>query len=121
MHADPEHGIIVTPSAKHALFITLATVLEPGDEVSVPTPSWVSYAPMVQLLGAQAVSVPLDPKDEFTLTSDRLEEKMTGRTRAILINTPKQSDRTGSHRRRGGCRHTGGRRARPGSHHGRDL
>ncbi len=88
VHADPERGIIVTPSAKHALYITLATVLDAGDEVLVPTPSWVSYAPMVQLFGARAVSVPLQPEDDFTLTADRLEDKVTGRTRAILINTP---------------------------------
>ena len=45
--ADPGTDIIVTPSAKHAMFIALAGVIGPGDEVLLPSPTWVSYAPMI--------------------------------------------------------------------------
>ncbi|MER6022173.1 aminotransferase class I/II-fold pyridoxal phosphate-dependent enzyme [Streptomyces anulatus] len=51
--ADPGTDIIVTPSARHAARIALAGVIGPGDEVLVPSPTWVSYAPMVTLLGGR--------------------------------------------------------------------
>ncbi len=57
-HITPEQ-IMVTPGAKWALFATLAAVLEPGDEVLVLDPSWVSYSPMVLLQRGVPVSVPL--------------------------------------------------------------
>lgn len=83
---DPDSDVVVTPSAKHALFVALATVLDPGDDLLVPTPSWVSYQSMAHLLGARAVSAPLG--DGFRLTRDVLEEHRTPRTKAILVNTP---------------------------------
>ncbi|MFF1453603.1 pyridoxal phosphate-dependent aminotransferase [Streptomyces sp. NPDC058274] len=86
--ADPGTDIIVTPSAKHGMFIALAGVIGPGDEVLVPSPAWVSYAPMITLLGGRAVDVPLDPRDGFTITAEQLSAAVTPRTRAILVNTP---------------------------------
>jgi len=83
---DPDADVIVTPSAKHALFVALATVLDPGDDLLVPTPSWVSYQSMAHLLGARAVSAPL--ADGFRLTRSVLEAHRTPRTKAILVNTP---------------------------------
>ncbi|MFD3536472.1 pyridoxal phosphate-dependent aminotransferase [Streptomyces sp. NPDC058664] len=85
---DPGTDVIVTPSAKHGMFIALAGVIGPGDEVLVPSPAWVSYAPMITLLGGRAVDVPLDPRDHFTITAEQLSEAVTPRTRAILVNTP---------------------------------
>lgn len=84
----PHKDIIITPSAKHALFITLMALLNPGDELIVPTPSWVSYKSMVQLNGAVAVELPLSSDSNFTITRAQLEAKVTPRTRAILINSP---------------------------------
>lgn len=86
--ADPGTDIIVTPSAKHAAYIALAGVIGPGDEVLVPSPAWVSYAPMVTLLGGRPVDVPLDPRDDFTISADQLSSAVTPRTRAILLNSP---------------------------------
>ncbi|MBZ6137688.1 pyridoxal phosphate-dependent aminotransferase [Streptomyces olivaceus] len=83
-----DRDIIVTPSAKHALFISLLALLDPGDEVLVPTPSWVSYASMARLVGAVPVSVPLDAADGFRLTRDVLERYVTPRTKVLLLNTP---------------------------------
>ena len=80
--------VVVTTSAKHALFIALATVTDPGDEILLPTPSWVSYQPMAALLNARTVPVPLSASDDFTITADRLRAAVTGRTKAIVVNTP---------------------------------
>lgn len=85
---DPATEIIVTPSAKHALYICLAAILDPLDEVIIPTPSWVSYKSMAHLLGAVPVSAELDPANGFRITRELLERQLTGRTKALLINTP---------------------------------
>jgi aspartate aminotransferase len=85
---DPDREVIVTPSGKHALFLALATVLDPGDEVVVPTPAWVSYAPMATLLGARAVSAPTSAEEGFALTRERLAAAIGERTRALILNTP---------------------------------
>jgi aspartate aminotransferase len=86
--ADPATDIIVTPSAKHAMFIALAGVIGPGDEVLLPSPTWVSYAPMITLLGGRAVEIPLDPRTDYALDAAQLESAITPRTRAILVNSP---------------------------------
>ncbi|MEV4342042.1 pyridoxal phosphate-dependent aminotransferase [Streptomyces sp. NPDC049590] len=85
---DPAEGVVVTPSAKHALFVALTTVLDPGDEVIVPTPAWVSYPAMASLAGARAVPAALRGEDGFRLTRDLLESCVSARTRAVLVNTP---------------------------------
>ncbi|PPF26335.1 aspartate aminotransferase [Rathayibacter tritici] len=86
VRADSE--IIVTPSAKHALFVSLMALIDPGDEVIIPTPSWVSYASMVRLLNGVPVFLPLDKATEYRLTSDALEKVVTPRSRVLLVNTP---------------------------------
>ncbi|MEJ3652960.1 pyridoxal phosphate-dependent aminotransferase [Actinomycetes bacterium KLBMP 9759] len=85
---DPATDVIVTPSAKYALFLALATILDPGDDVLVPTPSWVSYASMAHLVGARPVSVPLRAGNGFRLTRELLDAAVGPRAKAILINTP---------------------------------
>ncbi|MFI7246526.1 pyridoxal phosphate-dependent aminotransferase [Streptomyces qinglanensis] len=85
---DPEREIVITPSAKHAVFVSLMAVLDPEDEVLIPTPSWVSYAQMVRLAGARPISVPLSAASGFALTRELLEEKLTSRTKAIVLNSP---------------------------------
>ncbi len=86
--ADPATDIIVTPSAKHALFVSLLAVLDPGDELIVPTPSWVSYSSMAQLAGARAVPAELSADDGFRLTREILESRISPRSKAVLVNTP---------------------------------
>ncbi|MFJ5999583.1 pyridoxal phosphate-dependent aminotransferase [Streptomyces sp. NPDC092370] len=88
IHVDPATGVIVTPSAKQALFTALMTMLDPGDEVIVPTPAWVSYPAMAGLLGARPVSAELSAEDGFRLSRRLLEDRVTGRTRALVVNTP---------------------------------
>lgn len=86
--ADPATDVIVTPSAKHGLFAALTTILDPGDELLIPTPSWVSYQAMAHLVGARPVFVPLSRDDGFRVTREALEREVTDRTKAVLVNTP---------------------------------
>jgi aspartate aminotransferase len=86
--ADPATEIIVTPSAKHALFIAMMAVLDPGDELLIPTPGWGSYDPMARLAGAVPVPVELSAENGFRTTRADLERHVTDRTKALVLNTP---------------------------------
>ncbi len=88
VHHIAADNIMVTPGAKWALFATLAALVEPGDEVLVLDPSWVSYAPMVQLQRAVPVAVPLSGDDHFQITADLLERYITPKTKAMMVNSP---------------------------------
>ncbi|MFJ9699916.1 pyridoxal phosphate-dependent aminotransferase [Streptomyces fradiae] len=85
---DPDTQVLVTPSSKHALFTALTAVLDPGDEVLVPTPGWGSYGAMARLAGAVPVWAELSPRDGFAVTRARLDRHVTARTRALVLNTP---------------------------------
>jgi aspartate aminotransferase len=85
---DPDKEIIATASGKLALYIALMSLVDPGDEVLVIEPAWVSYIPLITLLGGRAVPVSLDPADDFTLTKEAVEAAITPRTKAILSNSP---------------------------------
>ncbi len=86
--ADPRRQIIITPGGKWALYLALTAVLNPGDEVLILEPNWVSYKPMVRLLGGVPVPVSLPSEDNFRITADQLREKITPRTKALIVNTP---------------------------------
>jgi aspartate aminotransferase len=85
---DPATEVVITPSAKYALTLALTAVLEPGDEVLVPSPGWVSYGPLVELCGGRPVPVDLDPTTGFALDPGLLEIAITARTKVILVNSP---------------------------------
>jgi aspartate aminotransferase len=80
--------IIVTPGGKIALYIALLTIIDPGDEVIIINPSWVSYEPLITMAGGRAVSIDLDPNDQFKLDGNRIRAVCTPRTKAIIVNTP---------------------------------
>jgi aspartate aminotransferase len=86
-HFTPDH-LMVTPGAKWALFATLAAVLEPGDEVLILDPAWVSYSPMVLLQRGVPVSVPLRSEDGFRITAGLLERYVTPKTKLLMVNSP---------------------------------
>lgn len=86
-HITPDN-LMVTPGAKWALFATLAALLEPGDEVLILDPSWVSYAPMVLLQRGVPVSVPLSSADGFRITADQLERYVSPKTKLLMVNSP---------------------------------
>lgn len=82
-----EH-ILVTPGGKFAIYSAVHTLLRPGDEVLIPTPSWVSYHAIVQASGGVPVSVPLRYSDNYAITRELLESALTPRTRLLIVNSP---------------------------------
>lgn len=88
IHVNPKSDVVVTPGAKWSLFLALAAILNPGDEVLYLEPVWVSYPPMITLAGGVPVAVSLPSEDNFTITADRLRAKITPNTKALMMNTP---------------------------------
>ena len=82
------NNILVTPGGKYAIYIAVRTLLNPGDEVMILEPSWVSYPSIVQAAGGVAVSVPLSYEDGYALHMERLEERVTQRTKLLIVNSP---------------------------------
>ncbi len=80
--------ILVSAGAKHSLFNLFLALLDPGDEVIIPSPFWVSYPEMVRLAGAEAVLLPPRPDTGFDLDPDALRAAITPSTRAIILNSP---------------------------------
>ncbi len=90
---DPQQ-IIVSDGAKHSLFNVIMTICSEGDEVIIPTPYWLSYPEMVRVAGARPVFVASTEANGFKVTPDQLEKAITGKTKAVIINSP--SNPTGS-------------------------
>jgi aminotransferase len=88
MEYDPESEIIVTVGASQALDISLRAIVDPGDEVVVAEPGFVSYVPLVQLAGGTPVTIETKPENGFKLTAEELEEAITDRTKAVLLCSP---------------------------------
>lgn len=86
--ADPKTQIIVTPSGKLALYQALVSFLEPGDEAMLLEPNWVSYKEIVKMTEATCVSVPLRHEDNFRITRDILESKLTDKSKMVIICNP---------------------------------
>ncbi|MDQ3514698.1 MAG: pyridoxal phosphate-dependent aminotransferase [Chloroflexota bacterium] len=85
---DPVTEVIVTPGGKASLFQAMLALVEPGVEVLIPEPAWVSYVPMVEVAGGRPVGVPLDPDDGFRITAETLEAHVSADTRVLLVNSP---------------------------------
>jgi aspartate aminotransferase len=86
--------INVSPGGKAVIYNALAVTLNKGDEVIIPTPCWVSYPGMVQLLGGTPVRVACDSKVNFRLTAEALAAAITPQTKWLMLNSP--SNPTGS-------------------------
>jgi len=80
--------IIVSGGAKHSLFTALAAILNPGDEVLLPAPCWVSYPEMVQMNDGVSVMVPGKEEDDFLVGAEQLASYVTPRTKALILNSP---------------------------------
>lgn len=85
--ADPSQ-IIVTPGAKFALYLAITALLNPGDEMMIFEPAWVSYRQIANLTGATTVAVPLSADNNYLVTKEAVEKYITPRTKLILINNP---------------------------------
>nr|1DJU_A Chain A, AROMATIC AMINOTRANSFERASE [Pyrococcus horikoshii OT3]1DJU_B Chain B, AROMATIC AMINOTRANSFERASE [Pyrococcus horikoshii OT3] len=88
IEADPKTEIMVLLGANQAFLMGLSAFLKDGEEVLIPTPAFVSYAPAVILAGGKPVEVPTYEEDEFRLNVDELKKYVTDKTRALIINSP---------------------------------
>ena len=85
---DPEQEILVTVGASEAIDLALRACVRPGDEVILPDPGYVSYAPCVTLAGGTPVPVPTYAGDEFRITAKSIEAAVTEKTRALIFPYP---------------------------------
>jgi aspartate aminotransferase len=80
--------IIVSCGAKHSCFNAILALCEPGDEVIIPAPFWLSYPEMVRLAGAEPVFVETREEDGWKMSAEQFEQAMTPRTKMVILNTP---------------------------------
>ncbi|MCJ7794543.1 MAG: aminotransferase class I/II-fold pyridoxal phosphate-dependent enzyme [Methanoregulaceae archaeon] len=85
---DSEDEIVITSGVSEALDIAIRAIVNPGDEVLIAQPSYVSYAPCVTLAGGVPVPVECTEDDRFRLNPETLKEKVTKKTKALMINFP---------------------------------
>ncbi len=86
--AVPPSQVIVSAGGKQAIFHALLATLDPGDEVLVPSPWWVSYPEIVRFAGANVVDLPTTAASGFRISADQLEAAITPQTRWLLLNSP---------------------------------
>ena len=80
--------IIVSNGAKQSLFIALCAMLNPGDEVLLPSPCWVSYPEMIRMAGGTPVMIHGCEENNFVVTADMMRPYVTERTKALILNSP---------------------------------
>ena len=85
---DPAKEIFITVGGSEGIDLTFRAMLNPGDEVLVPQPCYVSYVPCVELADGKAVPIPLKAENEFRLTARELEEAITERTKILVLPFP---------------------------------
>ena len=88
LHYDKADEVLITMGASEGIDLALRALVNPGEEVLVVEPSYVSYIPCVELCGGIPVSIPLTAEHNFRLTPQELEEKITPRTKALIISFP---------------------------------
>jgi aspartate/methionine/tyrosine aminotransferase len=92
---DPETEILVTHGGIHAYYLAMQSILNPGDEVLVPDPTWATHANMATMLRGKVVRVPAPPENGFIPPIDAWSKALTPKTRAIVLNYP--SNPTGAY------------------------
>ena len=80
--------IIVSTGAKHSCYNAILATCQPGDEVIIPSPYWLSYPEMVRLAGAEPIFVQTKEENGWKITRDDFENAMTPRTKMIILNSP---------------------------------
>lgn len=85
---NPENQILITVGVSEAMDLAMRAILNPGDEVIVPEPCYVSYKPCVVFAGGTPVVVPTFAKNAFCVTPDQIEAAVTPKTKAILVSYP---------------------------------
>ena len=85
---DPQHEIMVTVGGSEAIDIAMRAMIDPGDEVLIPQPSYVSYVPCAILANGVPVPIELKVENEFRLTAEQLEEAITPKTKLLVLPFP---------------------------------
>ena len=85
---DPDTEVMVTVGGSEAIDVAMRAMLNPGDEVLIPQPSYVSYLPCVTLADGVPVIIELEEKDQFKLTPEKLLEKITDKTKILVLPFP---------------------------------
>ena len=83
-----ETQVVVASGAKHSVYLALPVLVDPGDEVILPAPYWVSYYEMIRLVGGVPVVVTAGEDQNFKITAEQLEAAITEKTKAVMINNP---------------------------------
>jgi aspartate aminotransferase len=81
-------NVVVTSGAKHVVYVALRTLVNPGDEVILPAPYWVSYKELIQMVGGVPVIVHCKEEDGFKMTAQQLAAACTEKTKALILNNP---------------------------------
>ena len=92
---DPESEILVTNGGIHAYYLAMQSILNPGDEVLIPDPTWATHANMATMLRGRVVRVSAPPENGFIPPIEAWHQALTSRTRAIVLNYP--SNPTGAY------------------------
>jgi aspartate/methionine/tyrosine aminotransferase len=92
---DPDTEVLITNGGIHAYYIAMQAILNPGDDVLIPDPTWATHANMAIMLRGNVIRVPAHPEDGFIPSFDSWEKALTPRTRVIVLNYP--SNPTGAY------------------------
>ena len=80
--------IVIASGAKHSVYIALAAITNPGDEIIIPAPFWVSYYEMVRMVGGTPVIVQAGEDQDFKITAEQVEAAITEKTKCLMLNNP---------------------------------
>jgi len=80
--------VVIASGAKHMVYLALRALVNPGDEVILPTPAWVSYYELIRIVGGIPVMLPASEEEDFKITPEKLEQAITTQTKAIILNNP---------------------------------
>ena len=80
--------VVISSGAKHLVYLSLRALVNPGDEVILPTPAWVSYYELILMVGGTPVLIETTEEEDFKLTPATLEATITEKTKAIILNNP---------------------------------
>jgi aspartate aminotransferase len=81
-------GVIISNGGKHALLNLMLSIVDPGDEVIIPTPYWMTFSEQVRLVGGEPILVPTSEDSGFRVTADLVAPALSERTRILLLNVP---------------------------------
>ena len=80
--------VVISSGAKHILYLALRALVDPGDEIILPMPGYVSYYELIKMVGGVPVTLPTTEEEDFKLVAERLERAITPKTKALILNSP---------------------------------